>query len=61
MATNRITFKEFKKISEELKVYDNLKFIDAVLGKELVTTLEGKTMTLAESLKLDRDNNSKEG
>ena len=51
MATNRITFKEFKKISEELKVYDNLKFINATLGKELITTtLEGKskTMTLAE-------------
>jgi len=48
MKNNRITFKEFKRISEELKVYDNLKFIDAVLGKELITTLEGKTMTLAE-------------
>ena len=51
MAGNRITFKEFQKISEELKVYDNLKFINATLGKELITTtLEGKskTMTLAE-------------
>ena len=51
MANNKITFKEFKKISKELKVYDNLKFINATLGKELITTtLEGKskTMTLAE-------------
>ena len=48
MKNNRITFKEFQKISEELKVYDNLKFIDAVLGKELITTLEGKTMSLSE-------------
>tara|TARA_Y100001951_G_C11149345_1_gene188230 strand:+ start:328 stop:525 length:198 start_codon:yes stop_codon:yes gene_type:complete len=51
---NRITFKEFKRISEELKVYDNLKFIYDVLGKERITVSSaearypGETMTLAE-------------
>jgi len=38
----------FKELDEELKVYDNLQFIHEVLGKELITTLEGETMTLAE-------------
>ena len=51
---NRITFKEFKRISEELKVYDNLKFIYDVLGKERITVSSaeakypGETMTLSE-------------
>jgi len=38
----------FKKLTEELREYDNLQFIHAVLGKQRIRTLEGKTMTLAE-------------